>query len=135
MTSRLDRIRNWAALAADAGYDAASMAALAPSSLRQLERYFIEKFGKTPRKWLRELQCHLARELIQRGYSNKAAVNALQFTNESEFCRVFKKVCGVPPQHFSPLYQEESVGNSLERRSITMESPRKVKIPMEPCSL
>src|SRR6185369_2762584 len=94
MSSRLDRIGDWTELAKDAGYRPATMAALAPTSLRQLERYFVEKFGKTPREWARELQCQRARELIERGYSNKATVSALKFTNEAEFCRVFKKVVG-----------------------------------------
>ena len=104
MSSRLDRIRDWAELAAQAGYRPMIMAALAPASLRQLERYFVERFGKTPRDWARQLQCQRARELIERGYSNKATVAALRFTNEAEFCRVFKKVAGFSPQHFSPVY-------------------------------
>lgn len=104
MGSRLDRIGNWAELATEAEYKPVVMAALAPASLRQLERYFIVKFHKSPRDWARGLQCQKARGLIEMGYSNKATVNALKFTNESEFCRIFKKVYGFPPQHFSPMY-------------------------------
>ena len=104
MSSRLDRIENWTELAADADYKPITMAALAPASLRQLERYFIGKFGKTPREWARLLQCQKARELIEQGYSNKAVVSALRFTNETEFCRIFKNVFGFPPQHFGPIY-------------------------------
>jgi transcriptional regulator GlxA family with amidase domain len=104
MNSRLDRITNWTELAQGASYKPASMAALAPASLRQLERYFLKKFDKTPRDWARELQCEKARELIKLGYSNKATASALGFTNEAEFCRIFKKIFGHPPQHFSPKY-------------------------------
>jgi AraC-like DNA-binding protein len=105
VSSRLDQIQDWDQLASNAGYDPANIAALAPVSLRQLERYFIGKFGKTPRAWARELQCRRARELIERGYSNKATAVALRFTNEAEFCRVFKKIYGCSPQHFGPSYR------------------------------
>jgi transcriptional regulator GlxA family with amidase domain len=115
MSSRLDRILDWTELASNANYSPVTMAALAPVSLRQLERYFVEKFGKTPREWVRELQCQKARELIEQGYSNKATVAALRFTNEAEFCRIFKKIYGYPPQYFGPSY---SNGMSLVRKNV-----------------
>ena len=92
------------ALAKDSGYDPASMAALCPISLRQLERFFMVNFGKSPRVWALELQCRRARELIEQGYSNKAVVIELNFADESHLCHVFKKVYGCPPQTFAPLY-------------------------------
>jgi transcriptional regulator GlxA family with amidase domain len=104
VNSRLDQVADWPALAAEANYEPAEMAARVPVSLRQLERYFLLKFGKTPRRWSRDLQCFRARTLIEQGYSNKATVGTLAFTNEAEFCRIFRQVYGCTPQSFSPVY-------------------------------
>jgi AraC-like DNA-binding protein len=102
--SRLERIQDWEALAKDADYDPATMAALCPISLRQLERFFQSNFGKSPRAWVLELQCNRARQLVERGYSNKAIVAELHFCNESHFCNLFKKTHGRSPQSFAPFY-------------------------------
>ena len=88
----------------EAGYEPATMAALSPISLRQLERFFKLHFGKSHRAWTLELQCRRARGLIELGYSNKAAVIELNFADESHLCHAFKKVYGCPPQTFAPLY-------------------------------
>ena len=116
--SRLVRIQEWEALAVEAGYDPATMAALCPISLRQLERFFKTRFGKSPRAWVMELRCRRARELIQRGYSNKAIVLELNFADESHICHAFKKMYGRPPQTFAPLYGR-SVAQNQECRSET----------------
>src|SRR5437870_12330026 len=89
--SRLERIQEWGTLAKEADYDPVTMSGLCPISLRQLERFFKLHFGKSPRSWLLELQCRRARELVERGYSNKAIVADLHFANESHFCHAFKK--------------------------------------------
>jgi transcriptional regulator GlxA family with amidase domain len=115
VSSRLDRIGNWGQLAREAAYKPAIMAALAPVSLRQLERYFIVRFGKTPRRWAQELQCQAARDLIQKGYSSKATAGTLGFRNQAEFCRIFKKVYRLSPQHFSPVYRDKAGQDNLTR--------------------
>jgi AraC-like DNA-binding protein len=118
MRSRLVRIQDWEGLAIDAGYEPATIAALCPISLRQLERFFKLHFGKSPRAWAVELQCRRARELIERGYSNKAVVIELNFADESHLCHAFKKLYGCPPQTFAPLYGR-SVAQNQECRSET----------------
>jgi AraC-like DNA-binding protein len=115
MRSRLERIQDWEALAIDAGYEPGAIAALCPISLRQLERFFVIRFGKTPRSWAIELQCRRARELIERGYSNKAVVTELNFADESHLCHAFKNVYGCPPQTFAPIYGQ-SVAQKQECR-------------------
>jgi AraC-like DNA-binding protein len=104
MGGRLTRIQEWEQLAKAAEYRPANMAALCSVSPRQLERHFLLKFRVTPRKWLRELQCRYAKQLIQQGYSNIAVVAQLKFASESHFCREFKKIHGVSPQTFSPTF-------------------------------
>jgi AraC-like DNA-binding protein len=74
-------------------------------SLRQLERFFIQHFGTTPRQWVAHLKCRCARELISRGYSNKAVVSELGFSTDAQFCHQFKRIFGVSPQFYAPSYQ------------------------------
>lgn len=98
MNSRLEKIENWENLAQSANFQPDQLSALCGVSLRQLERFFKCRFRTTPRRWLRELQCHLAKELITAGYSTKAAAAELKFTSPARFCHAFKRIRGVPPQ-------------------------------------
>src|SRR6266852_2703848 len=101
MSGRLLRIEKWETLAREADFQPAKMAALCPVSLRQLERFFALRFGKTPGEWSRELKCRQALKLITKGYSNKAVVAELKFANGSHFCHEFKRVYGASPQSFN----------------------------------
>src|SRR5436190_20819055 len=102
MNGRLSRIEKWEVLAERAHFQPAELAALCGISLRHLERFFGQHFEKTPTFWLREIRCGIAKELISRGYSNKAIVAELEFASQSHFCREFKKVFGRSPQTFAP---------------------------------
>lgn len=102
MNGSLLTIEQWERVAREAGFSPAKMASLCSISERQLQRLFRQHLHCTPSHWLRELQCRLAKDLISRGYSNKAAANELRFANESHFCREFKKVFGISPQSFAP---------------------------------
>jgi AraC-like DNA-binding protein len=91
----------WESVAEQADFQPAKMANLCRISIRQLERFFNEKFDKTPSGWLRELQCMRAKNLLAEGYTNKAAAMELKFASQSHFCREFKKVFGTSPQAFA----------------------------------
>jgi len=80
------------------------MADLCPISLRQLERFFVEQFHETPRRWTRALRCRLARQLISDGWSIDAVVAELHFGNASQLCHDFKKLYGITPLSLAPLY-------------------------------
>jgi AraC-like DNA-binding protein len=92
----------WEAVGRQADFNPAKMALLCAISDRHLQRIFRTHFKCTPGKWLRELQCRLARGLIAQGYSTKAAAAELKFSTEAHFCREFKKIYGTPPQSFAP---------------------------------
>jgi AraC-like DNA-binding protein len=102
MSARLSNIDEWEQLARQADFQPVRMAALCGISRRQLERFFQEQFQTTPGRWLRVLQCRLAKELVSQGYSTKAAAAELKFASESHFCREFKKMFGASPQTFAP---------------------------------
>ena len=44
----------------------------------------------------------MAKDLVEQGYSSKAAAAELKFATDAHFCREFKKVFGSPPQSFAP---------------------------------
>ena len=102
MSAAVHRERDWQQVAKQAEFKPAGMAVLCSISERQLQRLFKKRFHCTPRRWLRDLQCRLAKELIAQGYSTKAAAAELGFATEAHFCREFKKVFGASPQSFAP---------------------------------
>jgi transcriptional regulator GlxA family with amidase domain len=104
MSRRLLTIQELEHLATAAQFHPVTMADLWPISMRQMERIFVKEFGKTPHEWIKEFRCRLARELIAKGWSNKAVVIELNFGNEAQLCHDFHKVYACPPQSFAPLY-------------------------------
>ena len=94
--------RDWERLARQARFKPAQVARLCSISERQLQRIIRKHFHSTPRQWLRQLQCRLAKELVAQGYSTKAAAAETNFATEAHFCREFKKVFGASPQAFGP---------------------------------
>ncbi len=89
-------------MAKEADFRPSKMAQLCSVSERHLQRIFKRQLHCTPSRWLRELQCRQARDLIAQGYSSKAAAAELKFATEAHFCREFKKVFGACPQSFAP---------------------------------
>jgi AraC-like DNA-binding protein len=115
MSNPLEGQQDWERLAKEAEFKPAGMALLFSVSERHLERMFKKHLKRTPRSWLRELQCRLARDLIARGYSSKEAAAELGFATSAHFCREFKKIFGVSPQCFAPN-QSGSANSSAEQR-------------------
>jgi AraC-like DNA-binding protein len=118
MGARTSGVEDWERLARQADFQPTQMAGVCRISLRQLERWFEKEFQKTPTRWLRELRCRLALELIDRGYSSKAAAAELKFANPSHFCHEFKKVYGGSPRMLARTgLPERDVVNEQECRS------------------
>jgi AraC-like DNA-binding protein len=101
MSGKLSKVDNWETLARGAGYRPSMMAALCAVSLRQLERFFVDRFGASPGKWTRDLRIQAARNRISAGLSNKEVVDELRFANPSHLCHEFKRAFGVSPQSFA----------------------------------
>jgi AraC-like DNA-binding protein len=93
---------SWEYLAREAEFKPARLALLCGVSERHLQRVFKARLGTSPRKWLRKLQCSIAKTLVSQGYSSKAAAAESFFSTEAHFCREFKRIFGVPPQTFAP---------------------------------
>lgn len=117
MVEHLQTVSQWEQLAKDADYSPAKMALLCNVSERHLQRLFKTHIRCTPSRWLRDLQCRLAKELISQGYSNKAAAMELKFASESHLCREFKKVFGTSPQTFAPSKKLKTEAQRLSKQA------------------
>jgi len=115
---KLLTMKEWEEVARKADYNPGKMAALCSISERQMQRLFQQHVKCTPSRWLRDLQCRLAKQLISQGYSNKAVAAELKFSSQSHFCREFKKVFGTSPQNFARAQD----GNPPASRKISRAS-------------
>lgn len=100
MSSRLDCIKDWEALARKANYLVSNLAHQSQMSERQLRRYFLLSFGITPSKWLDDLRMRDAQSLLSKGESIKVIALQLSFADAPHFCRAFKRVYGLSPRAF-----------------------------------
>lgn len=129
MTSSLLKMQGWEQVAKEAEFNPSKMASLCSISERQLQRIFKRHLRCTPSRWLRDLQCRLAKELIAQGYSSKAAAAELKFASESHFCREFKKVFGHPPQSFAPNHLSQFRFPILEPSPLQPAAPPAAQAP------
>ena len=101
MGSRLDRMRDWEQTAARCGYSVEKMARYCKVSRRQLLRFFVEHFKKTPKHWLDEVRAQAAEAELLRGELVKAASTGVQFKHQSNFTRFIKRVKGTTPREMT----------------------------------
>ncbi len=69
-------------------------------SVRQLQRYFLDEIGRTPKAWLNEQRMIAARKLLFEGQSVKAVAIQLGFKQASHFCREFKRSYRMTPMQY-----------------------------------
>ena len=101
MGSRLDRITDWEGRAQKAGYQTFALAKEIRTSPRQLQRYFVRRFGVSPREWLREMQMIEARQLLASDHQVKDTAQQVGFRNATHFSRAFKRENGINPAAFA----------------------------------
>ena len=87
----------WAALAVDERFESDNLAALSGVGLRQFERLFMARVGKSPKRWIQEQRCARAAKLIGQGWRTKDAARHLGFASGMHLCHEFRKVYGLPP--------------------------------------
>lgn len=121
MSGQLLRIQDWETAAREAKFYPIVMAGLFSISLRQLERFFVAHFNRTPIEWTREFRCDQVRQLIAKGWTNKAVAAELNFSNDSHLCHEFKELYGLPPRSVAPTFgKPQSVAFSQQCRVFTM---------------
>ena len=99
MFSQLHRVQDWEALAQTDCYSAKTLALRSGVSLRQLERFFLAKFGKSPHAWLHELRMRRALELLKEGASAKGTAYTLRYKDPGHFTNDFKSYYGITPRN------------------------------------
>lgn len=97
MNIKLRHIQNWPERAQAANWSADKLAKDCGISLRTLQRYFLKKMGKSPKKWLLEQQLQQAIKLFQEGSSIKETAGHLGYKSQHHFARQFKRQTGYPP--------------------------------------
>lgn len=106
MSSYLDRTSDWLLAAREAQYRAKHLADLKHVSVRHLERYFGEAFGRCPQHWLDETRLLESVFLITNGTRVKETAVRLGFASTAHFCRRFKAFFGCSPSQFLQIHEE-----------------------------
>ena len=116
MNSRLDRVKDWPAVATKAGFKIGSIAKEKRISVRNLHRFIWRRFGKSPKRWIDELRAaHAAAGLVD-GQSAKAITMAVKYAHASSFCRFFKRVTGSTTRdHVAEAWMSEKAKESPKK--------------------
>jgi AraC-like DNA-binding protein len=107
MSSRLDRITDWAGLAKSGHYSAAELASACRVTPRHLERYFQDRHGEAPHHWLRALRMRLAVELICDQTPIKIVATNLHYKDQAHFSHDFKAYFGICPSGFEKRHSQK----------------------------
>ncbi len=97
MNNPLDKIQNWSERATQANYCASKLAKNCGVSLKTLQRHFLKKMGKSPKKWLLEQRRQLAGKLLQNGSSVKETAGLLNYKHQNHLTNEFTKHLGYCP--------------------------------------
>ena len=124
MSSRLEFVQQWEALAVQAGYRPSDLAALCQISLRTLERHFQKNYGVTVSQWMRELRLGKAYQTLIQGKSVKEAAFDHGYKQVSHFSREFKNHFGVSPSFL--LTRNSPAERALSIRQVSPSSPQMI---------
>ena len=96
--SRLDIVTDWETRAEIVGFRVSDLALGCGVTDRQLRRYFLVKFGSSPRKWLIDLKLQKAHPLLARGgFLVKEVAAFVGFTYPGNFTRRYKRAFNAAP--------------------------------------
>jgi transcriptional regulator GlxA family with amidase domain len=110
-----------AALAQSCRYCATTLAYTGQVSLRQLERYFLTRYGFTPHQWLRDLRLRRAVELIRDQTPLKVVAIKLGYKDAAHFTHDFKAYFGVCPSSLSrnPILSTHASSNIAPGQAVS----------------
>ena len=100
MSSRLDRVQDWKALAGQCGYSVERMAQEKGMSRQQLRRYFQKRLGGNPKDWLDLKRLEEAARRLAKGEPVKLVAAELKFKHASDLTRFFRRMTGQSPHTF-----------------------------------
>jgi AraC-like DNA-binding protein len=94
MASFLDAVKHWPLLAKQCGYKVGRVARKLDASDRSVERYFKERFGKTPHQAFAEWRIETIRLLARSGANGQKIARKLGFGGIGNLCRSVKNTSG-----------------------------------------
>jgi len=100
MYSRLDRVKDWDAIAIECNFHVHTVALRFQVAERQLQRYFQKRFGMTPKAWMDARRIDIAIEHLLNGDPVKVIANDLHFKQSSAFSNFFKRHKGTFPTKY-----------------------------------
>lgn len=100
MGSRLDRITDWNLRASAARFRVALLAKNCGVTERQLHRYFLVRFGSSPREWMNSQRLEQVKHLLLEGKLVKEAAAEAGYNQPSSFTRQFTRKFNAPPTTF-----------------------------------
>lgn len=106
----ISRSTRWTKLARECHFNEQLMAQRCMVSVRQLQRYFAEEMGRTPKAWINEQRMIAARKLLLEGWPVKAVAADLSYKQASHFCREFKRCYNLTPKDYIALHREKHRG-------------------------
>lgn len=87
-------------LAQTARYNVEKLAVLSRLSSRQFRRIFHERFGCSPREWLKDLKLQKAESRLLAGEPVKEVAFELGYRHREAFCHWFRSVTGLWPTEY-----------------------------------
>jgi AraC-like DNA-binding protein len=102
MKSDLDRFppEEWLALGLKAKFKTKTLARLCGRSPRQLQRYFLSVFKRSPKHWLHALRMSIAAQMIIQLDSEKEIASSLGFSDVPHLIRAFQHYYGCTPKEY-----------------------------------
>jgi transcriptional regulator GlxA family with amidase domain len=97
MGSRLDSFTDWEVLVREANYCVATLTLHVGTSERQLERYFLRHFRRSPKQWIDRLRMSDSKGGLQEGQMVKEVAVQARFKHAQSFTRAFERINGAPP--------------------------------------
>jgi AraC-like DNA-binding protein len=100
MSKRLDRVKDWIAIASECEFRMQKMAKTFGVSERTLRRFFQERFGVSAKEWRDARRLEIAFRSLVRGDQVKAAAGKLKFKHPENFAAFIKRQTGRPPSDY-----------------------------------
>ena len=117
---------DWGVLAEKTHFHARAFANELQVSLRQLERLFLQRYGKPPQQWLDERRIMIAAHALASGSRVKEVYLELGFCDRSNFSRRFASLFGCSPREFASMARE-----SYQKRLRELRTDSNARIPLE----
>lgn len=108
MSTRLEQITAWDAMAKKAGYRVEVLASTLGISRQALRKHTLQRVGVPTKAWLADLKMREARQLLK-GYNRiKEIAQQVGFEHATHFSRAFRSVHGTNPKAFLVLQINQS---------------------------